>query len=59
VLTSHFRCIVHPQDPVTLFDDRRDVAIDELAAVVMYDAGFDVLGRFKRRLQLDRHGFAV
>jgi hypothetical protein len=36
-------------------DHRRDIAIDELAAVIVHDSRFGVFDRFERRLQLDRH----
>jgi hypothetical protein len=37
-------------------DDRRDIAIDEFAVMIVHDPGFGVLDHFECHLQLDRHG---
>jgi hypothetical protein len=46
-------------DQVVRLDHRRDVTIDELAAMIVHDPRFEVFSRFERRLQLDRHRFTV
>jgi hypothetical protein len=33
--------------------------VDELAAVIVHDPGFGVLGRLERRREIDRHRLAV
>ena len=46
-------------DQVVCLDERGDIAIDELAAVIVHDPGFGILTRFERRLQLNGNRFAV
>ena len=46
-------------DQVMRLDHRRDIAIDELAAVIVHDSRFGVFGRLERPLELDRHRLAV
>ena len=36
-------------------DYRRDIAIDELAAVIVHDSRFGVFDHFERRLQFERN----
>ena len=42
-------------DQVVRLDDCSDIAIDELAAVIVNDPRFDAAHCFERRLQLGRH----
>src|SRR5271168_3919075 len=46
-------------DEVMRFDHRGDVTIDELTAMIVYNARFDALRTLERRLQLDGHRFSV
>ncbi|MEO8627181.1 MAG: hypothetical protein ABI612_03655 [Betaproteobacteria bacterium] len=46
-------------DQVVCLDERGDIAIDELAAVIVHDPGFGILTRFERRLQLNGNRFVI
>ncbi len=46
-------------DPVVGLDHGRDIAVDELAPMVVEDARCSLLNRVERRLPLDCHGLAV
>src|SRR5882757_7919938 len=46
-------------DQVVRLDDRRNITVHELTSVIMHNSRRGAPYRFQRRLQLDRHRFAV